>query len=59
MSLYDYLGYAAGSKLGKEVATSAGIQGIPHRVKHVQNSKYTGEIMMYPVDFLDNYFNKP
>ena len=27
-------------------------------VKYVQNSKYKGDILMYPIDWLDYYFSK-
>jgi hypothetical protein len=56
ISLYDYLGYAAGSKLGKQVANYAVSKQVPHRIRHVCNPKYTGEIMLYPPEFLDEYF---
>ena len=58
MSLYDYLGTAAGSTLGKEVAIAASRAGIPVTEKHVSNKKYTGKILMYPKYFLQEYFNK-
>ena len=56
ISLYDYLGYAAGSKLGKQVADYAASKQVPHRIRHVSNPKQTGEIMLYPSEFLDEYF---
>lgn len=58
LSLYDYLGRAAGSKLGKEVAEAASVAKVKHAVKHVSNPKYKGEVMMYPKSFLDEYFGK-
>jgi hypothetical protein len=57
ISLYDYLGKAAGSTLGKQVADYAASKNVPHKIRHVSNPKYTGEIMLYPEEFLDNYFN--
>jgi hypothetical protein len=57
MSLYDYLGHAAGSELGKQVAQKASLSKIKCKTKQVKNKKYTGTIMMYPVEFLENYFN--
>ena len=58
VSLYDYLGKAAGSKLGKEVNEVAQSKKIPVAIKEVSNAKYTGKIMMYPKSFLDEYFGK-
>jgi hypothetical protein len=57
ISLYDYLGKAAGSTLGKRVAEYAASKKVPHKIRHVSNPKYIGEIMLYPSDFLDEYFN--
>jgi hypothetical protein len=56
LSLYDYLGYAAGDRLGKDVAKKAAEQKATYAVKYVENPKYKGEIMMYPKSFLDSYF---
>jgi len=56
MSLYDYLGRAAGPDLGKQVAIAATKAGVKHEVRKVSNSKYTGPIMLYPKAFLDLYF---
>jgi len=58
MSLYEYLGRAAGSELGKAVAEAA-IRNKIHIDSHeVSNSKYTGKILKYPKTFLDTFFNK-
>jgi hypothetical protein len=56
LSLYDYLGHAAGSKLGKDVANAAAVEKIEYRTKTVTNPTYSGEIMMYPRPFLDKFF---
>ena len=56
LSLYDYLGYAAGDRLGKNVAKKAAEQKVTYAVKYVENPKYKGDIMMYPKSFLDSYF---
>ena len=56
LSLYDYLGYAAGDRLGKDVAKKAAEQKVTYAVKYVENPKYKGEIMMYPKSFLDKFF---
>ena len=56
-SLYDFLGKAAGRELGLEVAKAALIEGIPVQVKNVSNRQYKGEIKMYPVYWLEEYFD--
>lgn len=59
MSLFDYLGRAAGSSLGQSVAYKAAEEGVEHRIKEVSNPRYSGPIMMYPKWFLDEYFSAP
>lgn len=56
MSLYDYLGRAAGLKLGEEVNKAAQSKNIPPHLRQVDNPKYTGKVMLYPKWFLDEYF---
>jgi len=56
LSLFDYLGYPAGSKLGKEVATVASSKKVKHETRFVENPKYTGDVMLYPETFLKEYF---
>jgi len=56
-SLYDYLGRAAGSELGKQVAEAAMRDGIKLQTRQVSNPKYEGVVMLYPSDWLSNYFN--
>jgi hypothetical protein len=58
MSLYDFLGKAAGTELGKEVADEAKEQGQKIITKEVKNKAYTGKVMMYNIDFLTKYFTK-
>ena len=58
MSLYDFLGHAAGTELGKEVAVEAKKQGQKFIMKEVKNKAYTGKVMMYDIDFLTKYFTK-
>ena len=58
MSLYDYLGRAAGKKLGLEVAESASKMGIQPGKRFVENKVYTGIVMTYPEEFLKLYFQK-
>jgi hypothetical protein len=59
LSLYDYLGHAAGKELGKEVATAAMEAGIRLETREVSNPKYTGIVYLYPKNFLDFYFREP
>ena len=59
LSLYDYLGHAAGLELGKEVATAAMEAGIRLEKREVSNLKYTGIVYLYPKNFLDFYFREP
>ena len=56
ISLYDYLGRAAGPDLGKTVATAAAKAGIKSEIREVSHVGYKGPIMLYPTDFLDNFF---
>jgi hypothetical protein len=56
ISLYDYLGRAAGKELGKQVADCATAAKIPHKIRQVSNTKYAGPIMLYPKVFLELYF---
>ena len=56
ISLFDYLGHAAGSKLGKRVADYARLKNIVPQKRYVTNTKYTGDVLLYPKEFLDEYF---
>ena len=58
ISLFDYLGKAAGSELGKKVASAAQLENIPHTIKEIDNVAYSGKIMMYPKTFLDKFFKQ-
>jgi hypothetical protein len=58
MSLYDYLGKAAGVKLGNEVNKAAQAKKIPLNARQVENPKYSGTVMLYPKWFLDEFFKK-
>jgi len=59
LSLYDYLGHAAGNELGKEVAAAAVQAGIKLETREVSNPKYTGTVYLYPKNFLDFHFREP
>tara|TARA_R110000824_G_scaffold75742_1_gene192054 strand:- start:3245 stop:3472 length:228 start_codon:yes stop_codon:yes gene_type:complete len=56
ISLYDYLGHAAGSELGQEVAAAARKSGVNGEIREVSNPKYKGPVMLWPKTFLDLYF---
>ena len=56
VSLYDYLGHAAGSELGQEVATAARQAGVKGEIREVSNPVYKGPVMLWPRAFLDLYF---
>ena len=56
LSLYDYLGKAAGKDLGNQVYKTASAQKIQITEKQVSNPVYKGKVLMYPKSFLDNYF---
>ena len=58
LSLYDYLGKAAGRELGKDVFAAATAKKIVTTIKQVSNPVYKGKIVMYPKSFLNEYFNK-
>ena len=56
LSLYDYLGKAAGRDLGNQVYKAASSQKIKVTEKQVSNPVYKGKILMYPKNWLDQYF---
>ena len=56
LSLYDYLGYPAGNALGKEVALAAEKSKVKFEMREISNPKYTGKVMLYPENFLKEYF---
>jgi len=56
VSLYDYLGHAAGSELGQQVATAARRAGVKGEMREVSNPVYKGPVMLWPTAFLDLYF---
>ena len=57
VSLYDYLGRAAGPELGKQVAIAAAKAGVKGETRQVSNPVYKGPVMLYPKSFLDNFFS--
>ena len=57
LSLYDFLGKAAGPELGKQVNLEAIKFNVPTVQKEVSNPRYKGKVMCYPKNFLETYFN--
>jgi len=58
-SLFDYLGRPAGSDLGQKVHASAVNKGVHIGTKDIETSLVpAGYVCMYPISFLDEYFNK-
>lgn len=58
LSLYDYLGSAAGGELGQRIAYEAAKCNVNIQVKTIENSGYKGNIQMYPNDFLQECGSK-
>ena len=56
LSLYDYLGRAAGPDLGQQVASAAARKKIKFGTRYVEQGGYKGDVMLYPRWFLDEYF---
>ena len=56
ISLYDYLGPAAGAALGQQVAYAAAKAGVVTETRQVSNPVYKGPVRLYPRSFLDLYF---
>jgi hypothetical protein len=57
LSLYDYLGRAAGNKLGEQVAAYAKLRKARYGTKEVNHRGYRGLVQTYTKDFLDECFN--
>jgi len=56
MSLYDYLGRAAGKQLGLEVNTVAVKLQETIQERYIENPAYKGTVHLYRREFLDEYF---
>jgi len=57
VSLYDYLGHAAGSDLGQQVATAAGKAGVMTETRRLNHKGWKDkDVNLYPKSFLDLYF---
>jgi hypothetical protein len=56
MSLYDYLGRAAGKQLGGEVFSTAMVLKETIEERYIENPAYKGVVHLYRREFLDEYF---
>ena len=56
LSLYDYLGKAAGQELGASVNRAAVEKEVEFKQRFISNPAYHGNVHLYPVEFLDEYF---
>ena len=56
LSLFDYLGKAAGMELGKKVFKASAAMNIKPESRDVDIPTYCGKVMLYPKDFLEVYF---
>lgn len=56
ISLYQYLGKAAGPELGSKVYNYANSKKIPVQTRFVETKTYVGKVMLYPKVFLQEYF---
>lgn len=56
MSLFEYLGYAAGNELGKRVHDAATKLREPIQTKEVKTRTYNGLVCLYRREFLKEYF---
>ena len=56
LSLFDYLGYPAGKELGEQVAAYAKIRKAKCSTRYVNTLTYTGPVMLYTKEFLNEYF---
>lgn len=56
VSLFDYLGYAAGPALGKQVAETASKLKEQIGARQVSNTKYRGLVHLYRPQFLKEFF---
>ena len=56
VSLFEYLGHAAGAQLGTEVYIVANQTKQIVDTRAVETVKYKGKVMLYPKTFLKEYF---
>jgi len=58
ISLFDYLGHAAGTQLGTQVYEVAKRIKEPVDTRYVKTKTYEGKVVVYRRAFLDEYFAK-
>ena len=56
LSLFDYLGKAAGMGLGEKVFKASAAMNIQPESRNIDIKTYWGKVMLYPKDFLEMYF---
>jgi len=56
ISLYDYLGKAAGVELGKQIYEYSRIKKIKPQIREVSNLRYKGKVMLYPKSLIQEFF---
>jgi hypothetical protein len=56
VSLFDHLGYPAGTQLGRDVYNAAKKEKEPVNFRVVETKKYNGKVMLYRKEFLIEYF---
>jgi len=56
VSLFDHLGYPAGTQLGADVYRAAKIKKEPVNIREIKTKTYTGKVMLYRKEFLIEYF---
>jgi hypothetical protein len=56
MSLYDYLGKAAGGNLGAKVNAYAQIRKQKYTKRAIENPGFSGEVFLYKEEFLEEFF---
>jgi len=58
MSLFDFLGKPAGMELGREVCNEAIRRKVDIGKREISNKAYTGNVHLYPEEFLKEYFKR-
>lgn len=56
VSLYDYLGHAAGKELGSQCEKFHRYMNLPSSYKNVKNNNYTGKIKTYKHSNIEKFF---
>ena len=56
ISLFDYLGKAAGLTLGQQVNQYARMRKAKYSIRAIRNTTYEGNVTLYKREFLDEFF---